>query len=308
MPRMPLAVALCLAAFAAPVLSQPAAPAQPAAGATARKLLYPTDARDVPPALRPHVERLLAPDQKPVEPADAKPTGVYLRVLSRQHALDGAKLKPGGWVGTRPFVFLTVPDAACGRDLLGTLSAIGYDPEDLLDTEKGVEKVAVVFAYPDTICASEPKDGKLPDDWDRRVYPATWDNVFALADRLTADKGRWVVRPEGDAFAPAKLQFRSEKEVAFATGFPDEGKRRVKVTDYAALRETGGADWVYRQLVERQFGASEHFRGDGRTKLTLAGKRKPRAGFPEFLGPNTELKDLPVIAVVGLGAIRVDDK
>ncbi|MBP3959284.1 hypothetical protein J8F10_28910 [Gemmata sp. G18] len=305
MPRMPLVVALCLTAFAGTVLAQPDAPARP--GAPVRKLLYPADPLDVPPALKPHVERLLDPDQKPVEPGAAKGSGVYLRVLSRRHALDGAKLKSGGWVGARPFVFLTVPDAARGRDLLGTLSAIGYDPEEILDIEKGVEKVAVVFAYPDTIRAGAPKDGKRPADWDRRVYPATWDNVFALADHLTADKDRWTVRPEGDAFVPTKLQFRSDKEAAFATGFPDVGKARVKATDYAALWETGGADWVYRQLIERLFGASEHFRGDGRTKLTLVGKRNPRVGFPEFLGPNAELKDLPAIAVVGLGAIRVGE-
>lgn len=303
MPRNVLA-ALGLAALAAPVLSQPALPPVPAA---ARKLLYPADARDLSPALKPHVERLLAPDQKPAEPADAKAAGVHLRVLSRQHVLDGEKLKAGGWLGARPFVFLTVPDAACGRDLLGTLSAIGYDPEDILDLEKGVEKVAVVFAFPDAVRPGEPKGGALPDDWDRRVYPATWDAVFAIADRLAASKDRWAVRPKGDAFDPARLQFRSDREVALVVGFPDEGKRRVRAVEYAALREAGGADWVYRQLIERLFGASEHFRGDGRTKLTLAGKRKPRAGFPEFLGPNAELKDLTAVAVVGLGAVRVGE-
>lgn len=308
MPQRLLATALCLAALVTPALPLSTQPPQPGVGVSGRKLLYPADVRDVPPTLRPHVECLLDPDANPVEPADAKATGVYMRVLSRQHALDGAKLKPGGWLGTRPFVFLTVPDAARGRDLLGVLSAIGYDPEDILDAEKGVEKVAVVFAYPDAIRACEPKDGKLPDGWDRRAYPATWDNVFALTDRLVADKARIIVRSEGDAFAPTKFQFRSDKEVAFASAFPDEGKRRVKATDYVALRETGGADWVYRQLIERLFGATEHFRGDGRTKLTLAGKRKPRAGYPEFLGPNTELKDVPVIAVVSLGAIRVGDR
>jgi hypothetical protein len=307
MPQRFLATALFLTALVTPVLPLPAQPPQIGETCPARKLLYPADARDVPPALRPHVECLLNPDAKPVEPTDAKATGVYLRVISRQYALDGAKLKPGGWLGSRPFVFLTVPDAARGRDLLGVLSAIGYDPEDILDTEKGVEKVAVVFAYPDAIRAGESKDGKLPDDWDRRVYAATWDNVFALADCLATDKDRRIVRPEGDIFAPTKSQFRSDKEVAFAAAFPDEGKRRVKVTDYAALREAGGADWAYRQLIERLFGASEHFRGDGRTKLTLAGKRKPRAGFPEFLGPNTELKEIPLIAVVSLGALRVGD-
>ncbi|MCE9562977.1 MAG: hypothetical protein K8U57_13115 [Planctomycetes bacterium] len=275
---------------------------------TSRKLLYPANLRDVSPALKPHVERLLAVDQKPIEPNDAKASGVYLRIISRQYAFENGKPKTGGWIGTRPFVFLTIPETAYGRDLLGTLAAIGYDLEDILETEKGAEKVAVVFTYPDKVKASDVKDGALPEDWDQRVYPATWDNIFTLADRMTTDKERWVaLRPDGDGFLPAKFQLRSDREVSFIRGFPDEGKRRVKMTDYAALREIGGADWAYRQLIERLFGASEHYRGDGRTKLTLAGKRKPRAGFLEFLGPNTELKDLPVLAIVGLGTLRVEE-
>jgi hypothetical protein len=301
MPRSLLAAALGLAALAA--LPLPARPDQPTA--PVRKLLYPTDPRELPAALKPHVEQLLA-GGKPIEPADAKFSGVYLRVVSRKHVLDGAKLKPDGWLGGRPFVFLTVPEAAYGRDLLGTLSAIGYDPEDILDREKGVEKVAVVFTFPDAVRPGDVKDGALPDDWDRRVYAATWNTVFALLDRMTASKDRCVVRPNGDTFDPTRFQFREDKELAFAIGFPNEGKCRVR-GDYAALRETGGADWVYRQLIERLFGCSEHFRGDGRTKLTLVGKGKPRDGFPEFLGPNTELKDVPVLAVVGLGALRVGE-
>jgi hypothetical protein len=115
------------------------------------------------------------------------------------------------------------------------LSAIGYDLEDILNTEKGVEKVALVFAFADNVRPNDLKDGMLPDDWDRRVYPATWENVFALTDRLTASKDRWIVRPNGDTFDPAKLQFRSEREVLFAASFPDEGKRRVRTTGYATL-------------------------------------------------------------------------
>jgi hypothetical protein len=315
MPRQRLAFTaalflIALVALIAPAMPQPVAPAEPDrdAKSPARKLLYPATLRDVSPALKPHVERLLAADQKPVEPADAKAGNVFLRVLSRHHAIDGVKLKSGGWVGARPFVFLTTPEAAYGRDLLGTLSAIGYDPEDILDTEKGVEKVAVVFAYSDKVRTSDGKDGALPDDWDQRVHATTWDNLFALADRMAADKSRWVaLRPDGDGFLPAKLQFRSDRELSFLLGFPDEGRRRVKTTEYAALREVGGADWVYRQLIERLLGASEHFRGDGRTKLTLAGKRKPRVGFPEFLGPNVELKEIAALAVVGLGTLRVEE-
>lgn len=298
-PRTLLALAFTL------VLTAPAL-GQPAPGGS-RKLLYPSAGADVPAVLRPHVDKLLNADEKPLDPGAAKADGVYLRVLSRQHAVDAA-LKPAGWLGTRPVVFVTVPGAAYGRDLLGVLSAIGYDPEDIIDTETGVEKVAVVFAYPDAVRPHDPTDDTFPADWDRRVFPATWGNLFALADRAAGEKERFVVRPEGDTFQPTKFQFRSHKEIAFAIGFPDDGKKRVRATDYASLREGGGADWVYRQLVERLFGASEHYRGDGRTKLTLAGKKRPRVGFPEFLAPNAELKGLPVVAVVSLGVLRVSDK
>lgn len=304
---------LALLAAVALVAAPGTLPAEPATKPPARKLLYPAEARDVPPALKAHVECLLAADTKPVGPAAAKSEGVYVRILSRQYAIADGKLKPGGWLGSRPFVFLTVPEVAYGRDLLGVLAAIGYDLEDILDIEKGVEKVAVVFKFPEKVKAFDAKDGALPEDWPERVYPTTWTNLLGLVDRMAADKGRWVSTPrEGDGFVtegfvPTKLQLRSEKELSFLLGFPDEGKKRVTTTDYAALREVGGSDWAYRQLIERLLGASEHFRGDGKTKLTLAGRRKPRAGFPEFLGPNTELKDLPAVAVVSLGTLRIEE-
>jgi hypothetical protein len=291
------------------VLAAPAAlPAEPAKVAPVRKLLYPPERGQVPQVLKPHVERLLAADQKPIDPAAATCGGVYARILSKQYAIDAGKLKAGGWLGSRPFVFLTVPEVAYGRDLLGVLAAIGYDLEDILEIEKGVEKVAVVFTFPEKVKTCDATDGALPDAWAERVYPTTWNNTLGLIDRMAADKARWVVtRPDGDGFVPTKLQLRSEKELSFLLGFPDEGKKRVSTTDYAALREVGGSDWVYRQLIERLIGASEHFRGDGKTKLTLAGRRKPRAGFPEFLGPNTELKDLPAVAVVSLGTLRIEE-
>jgi hypothetical protein len=280
------------------LLTAPAAlPVEPAKAAPVRKLLYPAELRDVPPILQPHVERLLAADQKPIDPAAAKCGGVYARILSKQYAIDGGKLKAGGWLGSRPFVFLTVPEVAYGRDL-----------EDILEIEKGVEKVAVVFTFPEKVKGCEAHDGAAADAWAERVYPTTWNNVLGLVDRMAADKARWIaVRPDGGGFVPTKLQLRSEKELSFLLGFPDEGKKRVATTDYAALREVGGSDWAYRQLIERLLGASEHFRGDGKTKLTLAGRRKPRAGFPEFLGPNTELKDLPAVAVVSLGTLRIEE-
>src|SRR5215218_1292456 len=85
---------LNVVALIAPSRSQPAPSAEPATNPPARKLLYPATLRDVSPAIKPHVERLLAADQKPVEPAAAKVNGVFLRILSRRHALDEGKLKP----------------------------------------------------------------------------------------------------------------------------------------------------------------------------------------------------------------------
>jgi len=299
-------VVVSVCGFALPWVATSAAEADTTK--SARKLLFPAQHKDIPPVLRPHVERLLAADQKPVDPTDAKVSGVFLRIISRKYAFSGEKLTPAGWLGSRPFAFLTVPETAYGRDLLGTLAAIGYGLEDILESEKGVEKVAVVFAYPEKVKVSDVRDGALPEDWNQRVFATTWDNVFSLADRMASDKAKWVaMRPEGDGFLPTKLQLRSDRELSFLLGYPEEGKRRVKATEYAVLGEVGGADWTYRKLIERLLGASEHFRGDGRTKLTLAGKHKPRAGFPEFLGPNAELKDIPQLAVVSLGTLRVEE-
>jgi len=62
----------------------------------------------------------------------------------------------------------------------------------------------------------------------------------------------------GSVVLSAKLRFREkDREASFLLGFSDEGKRREKTTDYAALRDVCGADWVYRQLIERLLGASE---------------------------------------------------
>lgn len=296
MPRSALAVVLALA------LTTPAL-AQPAAGA--RKLLYPPPGTEVPAVLRPHIERIIAAEQKKPDPAAAKFDGAYLRVVSRKYALDKDS-KPNGWLGARPVVFLTVPHAAYGPDGVSVLSALGYDPEDIIKS-KGDEKVAIVFAFPDTVRPADPKADAFPDDWDRRVFPSTWDNLFALTDRFSADKGRFVVNAE-DTFLPGKFQFRSEKEAAFAAVYPAEGKARIQKTDYAGLRDTGGADWKYRALAQRLLGASEHFRGDGRTKLTVVGENESRVGFPEFLAPNAALQDLPAIAVVSLGTLQVNDK
>jgi hypothetical protein len=287
------------------------APQAPAADSTLgkprpRKLLYPADPRDLPPVLAPFVARLVSADQPPVAGKALRPTGVFLRIVSRRYVLDGGKLREGAWLGARPFVFLTLPEAGYGRSLLHVFAAIGYSAEEVLTREVGVEKVALVFAYPDDICLHEGRGGRLPETWQRRVFPATWDNLFALTDRLVTSKGYVEIRAD-NPFTPTRVLLRSEKERLFLASYPDSGRQRVKRSPYPVLRAAGGADWEYRALLERLLGASEHFKGNGRTKLTFGPKGKGEGGFPEFLGPNARLADLRRLAVIGLGTLAVSE-
>jgi hypothetical protein len=274
-------------------------PAAPAADG-ARTLLYPARAGDVPAVLRPHVAALLSRTQAKVAPELARPAGVYLRVVSRRHALDGAAPGAGAWLGGRPAVFLTLPEAAYGRNLAQVYSAIGYDPLDMVTGELNVEKVAILFAYPAGAAAAA--DAPAGADWDRRVYPATWDNLFELARRLAADPAR---RTTAGGFVPDKLQLKNDDERALLVNFPGDLALVRNRAGYAALRAKDGAEWKYRALLERVLGASDHYRGDGKTELTAeGGGSPPRDGYPEFLGPNARLAELPAVAVVGLGALR----
>src|SRR5262249_46734059 len=126
-------IALGLLGFVALLLAGHAglpAREQPAARPSARKLLYPADEARLPEALRPVVRRLLAADQGPVEPAQAKPTGVFVRVVTKKHILDGDKLREGGTLGSRPFVFVALPESLYGRSLLQVFSVIGYGADE----------------------------------------------------------------------------------------------------------------------------------------------------------------------------------
>jgi hypothetical protein len=278
--------------------------AVPAAGpGRKRELLYPADPAQVPESLRPYVARLLSKDQPAPRPEDAMPEGVYLRVVSRRFVLDGRDLKEGAWLGPAPFVFVTVPDTLYGKSLLESLSDIGYSADEVLRRQLGDEKVAVVFAPGDAGRLHAGRDGDLPADWPCHVYPATWDNLFGLVGRMASDRERYVaVRKEGNAFEPRRLLLRSEEELGLLLNYPAAGKARLKSASYYALRDGGGADWVYRALLERTTGASEHYAGDGYAKPTF-GKSKGQRGFPEFLAPNSELKAVPRVVVIGLGAL-----
>ncbi len=272
---------------------------------TARQLLYPARRADVPRSLQPFVDKLLAPEQGPLKADGVKPTGVFARVGTRKYILDGNALKKGGTLGTRPFVFTTIPEALYGRSLLQVFSTIGYSADEVLTGQLGEEKVVILFQWEKDVILHLGRDGKLPEVWQRAVYPTTWDNLFSLVEKMAGDKDWHDIKEEGKPPVPSRLQLRSPAERHFLLGFPDAGKQRLKSSSYYALRDIKGADWEYRQILERSMSAAEHFSGDGTSKPTLMGQGEPPAGFPEFLGPNRELSALPEIAVIGLGKLRV---
>jgi hypothetical protein len=275
---------------------------------SARQLLYPEKVEDVPEALRPYVTKLLAANQAPVEATEVKSAGVFVRVVPKTNALDGRTLNKEGSLGTRPFVFVTLPEALYGRNLLQVFSAIGYSAEDVLTGELGKEKAVLVFRWEEQVVTHTGRDGDLPEAWQTAVYPTTWNNVFALVDKMVGDRD-WHYIPEGDKKRiVTKLQLRSPKEEHFLLGFPDEGKKRIRSASYSGLQNTKGADWEYRQFLERSLALTEHFSGDGSCKPTILGKDKPPVGFPEYLGPNRSLTALPEVAVIGLGALSVSEK
>ncbi len=286
----PLAVLLVIVALvaAAPFLSRVEPP--PAAPAPARRLLHPENEEQLSPALRPHVRALLSPATAPVPPAQARPGGTFLRIVSKRFAFKDGRLNPDGWLGGRPLVFLTVPETACGKPLLLAFADIGYSADDVLTWENGEEKVALLFRY--------------PNGGGESALPATWANLFALTGRLVAER-RITIDPAGKAFSPRGLLLRDGREAALLARFAAADRRRLESTPYCVLKAAGGDDWACRALLERCLGATELYAGTGQTRTSFGPHRGRSPGYPEFLGPNWKLGELPELAVVGLGAVRV---
>lgn len=274
-----------------------------------RELLYPAKLEEVPDSLKPFVAKLLAPDQGPVDPSTAKPMGVFARVVSKGDVVDAKVRKEGGTLGSKPFVFTTLPEALYGRDLLEIFSAIGYSAESVLTSQIGVEKAVIVFRWNEKVALHDGRDGSLPKAWQSAVYPATWDNVFSLVDKMCGDDD-WNYVPDGKQ-PPVftKLKLNSPQEKQFLLGFPNEGKQRIKTMSYYALRDAKGANWEYRQFLERSMSLAEHYSGDGTSTPTALKKDQAKlpVGFPEFLGPNRKMTTLTEVAVIGLGSLRLEN-
>ncbi|HEY0005281.1 MAG TPA: hypothetical protein VGB17_10775 [Pyrinomonadaceae bacterium] len=222
----------------------------------------------------------------------------FVRIAPRQKIiLEKGKLQEGAILGTRPFVFVTTPESLFGRPLLEIYEDIGYEAEDILHWQPDQEMVAIVYHYPKEIARSVVKDGQLPLNWTRQVYTPTWENIFALFQKLAEEA---MKHPTKNDERPV---FGSEAEAAFVMGFPVEGKQRVKTVGYRGLEATGGADWKYRQMLEQKLSIFEHFRGDGRTQNEVINK----VALYEFVGPNMKLKDLPEVVVIYLGRLTIKE-
>ena len=267
----------------------------------AREVLYATSLSEKLQAIVTHLQN---PQQAKVPYAELVPaTEYFIRIIPRKYVMTETNtLQEGATLGGKPFVFFTTPEGAYGKSLLELYLDIGYEAEDILLWQRNQEMVAVVFHYPATVTFFAPQNGELPTDWDKKVYVPTWDNIFALFRKLTENA---TIEPtkQGD-FAPQRLFFKTELLKNFVLAFPEEGKQRLKTTDYAVLKAAGGADWLYRQLLENKLSIFEHFRGTGRTLNELKGEEQ---GLLEFVGPNLRIKDMTEFAVVGLGALTMEE-
>jgi hypothetical protein len=138
--------------------------------------------------------------------------------------------------------------------------------------------------------------------------------MFVLFERL-AENATIDPQKRGE-FTPERTFFRSGAEKMFVLGFPERGKERIKKASkaspgpgYAELKAIGGADWVYRSLLESKLSVFEHFRGNGRTHNEVLDPEglDPEAGLIEFVGPNRKIKDLPEVAIIHLGRLAIED-
>lgn len=235
-------------------------------------------------------------------------TEYFVRIAPREYILDEKnKILESAILGTKPLVFITTPESIYGRSLLDIYLGIGYETEDIIKWQRGADMVAIVFKYSPDISISDIRDGKFQDNWQKQVFVPTWDNMFSLFNILAKDA---VIKPEQKGeFAPEQLFFRSEDVRMFVLGFPQEGKNRIKAIDYAILKAENGADWVYRNLLEKKLSVFEHFRGNGRTHDEVEDPDgiNPEAGFFEFVGPNRKVNQLPELAIIHLGKLNVAD-
>lgn len=277
----------------------------PTVHALDRTLLYPTE---VSGKLEEVVKNIQTQAVMPYENLP-QPSGYYVRIAPQGYILtENNQIADSAILGTKPFVFITTPEGIYGKTLLDIYLDIGYEAEDIIRWQRDVETVAIVFRYSEAVSLSAVTNGEFPADWDKKVFVPTWDNILTLFKKL-AEKATVEPDKKGE-FAPTQLFFKSEAERHLVLGFPPEGQQRLKTTDYNVLRLTGGADSVYRDLLERKLSVFEHFRGTGRTLNEVVDPKmaQSHSGLLEFVAPNQKVKELPEVAIISLGKLVVENR
>jgi hypothetical protein len=275
---------------------------------TQRALLYPTVDK-LSPAMQAIVKEAqnLSRETIPYEKMSST-TKYYVRIAPRQYTLnDQNQLLDSAILSTRPYAFVTTPEACYGKSLLDIYLDIGYEAEDIIRSQRDVPMVAIIFRLSDSVALSEVLNGELPADWQTKAFVPTWDNIFslfkALAQNATIDPNK-----KGE-FAPSQLFFRDAALQQLAINFPTIGRERIKNVNYAALKSTGGTDWAYRELLEQKLSIFEHFRGTGRTMNEIVDPQgvSKVSGLFEFVVPNSKLSALPEVAIIDLGKMQIQN-
>jgi hypothetical protein len=266
-----------------------------------RELLYPTSVSGKLQEITGKIRNL----KSEITPCDqlTRKTDYFVRVAPRKYIFEeDGKLKDEARLGSKPYVFVTTAESVFGLSLLDIYVGIGYEAEDIIRAQRDEEMVMIVFQYPKEIVTSDITNGLLPDDWDRKVYIPTWENIFSLFHRLaTLEPGR---RKE---LAPERTLVMSQAERDFVSGFSVEAKQRITKAAYAELKAAGGTDWKYRNLLEQKLSVFEHFRGNGRTQNEVRDPEGMEAGLVEFVGPNWKVRELPEVAIIHLGKLIMKD-
>ena len=280
---------------------------QALSGETFRTVLY---QQDVSPPLEEILQRLTDPQQKPISYEELSPdTTFYLRISPRQHILDQQnQVLDSAILGTKPFIFITTPEGIYGKDLMTAYLDIGYETEDVLHWQNDVDMVAIVFRYDDAVRVSSVRDGSLSDNWQQQILIPTWENTFALFEKLATEAE--IDSEKRASFMPERLFFQTEAERQFVLSYPAIGKQRIKWAGYNVLKSTAGSDWFYRELLEKKLSIFEHFRGTGRTLNEIVDPEgtKFQTGLFEFVAPNRKVLELAEFAVVHLGRLQVKER
>ncbi len=230
----------------------------------------------------------------------------FIRIAMKKFSIDeNNQIPENAFLGTKPFVFFTVPESIYGKNILDIYLDIGYEAEDIIRWQKNQDMVAIVFCYDNTISISKEQNGQLPENWKKYVYIPTWKNSLAIFTKLASD-AKVEAHKQGE-FAPENLFFKTEIEKNFVVNYPEEAKKRVMSVPYSELKITGGADWVYRAFLEKKLSLFEHFRGNGRTinEIVDPDGTQQESGVLEFLGPNIKISELEEIAIIYLGRLSI---